>query len=153
MCLSQFSPNNLSSVFWWNSIVSVFGNRKEIYYSAIYTASNKLREVKYVSPLRPSFSQSVSASVCQQVSPVFLVNSTPLKSPHGISLNFACIQETICRCARYQITMKFRIHFLLLIRNFVVVKDKGITVLILWKFCFDALLKLMYLLIYSLYSM
>ena len=42
---------------------------------------------------------SVSQSVRQSVSPVFLVNATPLKPPNRISWNFVVMKDIMRRCA------------------------------------------------------
>ena len=42
---------------------------------------------------------SVSQSVSQSVSPVFLVSATPLKPLNRISWNFVVMKDIMCRCA------------------------------------------------------
>ena len=45
------------------------------------------------------FDRSVSQSVSQSVSPVFLVSTTPLKLLNRISWNFVVMKDIMCRCA------------------------------------------------------
>ena len=45
------------------------------------------------------FDPSVSQSVSQSVSPVFLVSTTPLKPLNRISWNFVVMKDIMCRCA------------------------------------------------------
>ena len=45
------------------------------------------------------YDPSVSQSVSQSVSPVFLVNATPLKPPNRISWNFVVMKDIMRRCA------------------------------------------------------
>ena len=48
------------------------------------------------------FDPSVSQSLSQSVSPVFLVSATPLKPLNRISYNFVVMREKICRYANLQ---------------------------------------------------
>ena len=72
------------------------------------------------------FDPSVSQSVSQSVSPVFLVSATPLKLLDRISLNFVVIKDMMCRCAYPQeILIPFfsRIYALFELRNLAKMKD------------------------------
>ena len=72
------------------------------------------------------FDLSVSQSVSQSVSPVFLVSETPLKPLNRISWNFLVMKDIMCRCAYPQ---EILIHFfsrsyaLFELRNLTKMKD------------------------------
>ena len=72
------------------------------------------------------FDPSVSQSVSQSVSPVFLFSATPLKPLNRISWNFVDMKDIMCRCAYPQeILIPFfsRSYALFELRNLAKMKD------------------------------
>ena len=72
------------------------------------------------------FDLSVSHSVSQSVSPVFLVSPTPLKPLNKISWNLVAMKDIMCRCAYPQeilIQFFFSEYALSKLRNLAKMKD------------------------------
>ena len=72
------------------------------------------------------FDPSVSKSVSQSLSPVFLVSATPLKPLDRISWNFLVMKDIMCRCAHSQeilIPPFSRSYALFELRNLAKMKD------------------------------
>ena len=72
-------------------ILMMFATRKP--YTYLYTTQRVAEGIMFLT--RPSSSQSV----CQSVSPIFLVSATPLKPLNRISWNFVVMTDILCRRA------------------------------------------------------